>query len=102
MLSDPSLSGCPLTCVVKATNAFLCNVQPSPLSNFGFLFAYFQTTSDVTTRGCDFSCPGRPTTARNCSIRGNDGLPVELMEFSVERTESAEGESEQPEADESG
>ena len=83
-------SACPATCIVAGTtNADTCYVAFNSL-----LVAGFTTLNDTSEMGCDFSCPGQTVSQQNCSIRGADGLPVELMEFSVESEEAAAEKSE--------
>ena len=75
-------SGCPLTCSVTNTNALACQAPTAAMTRLG---GGFLPITDITARGCDFNCGGV-----QCSVRGADGLPVELMEFSVEPDESAD------------
>jgi len=62
-------------CVITMTNAPACAVM-----NPATLYAFFLTGTDTLTMGCDFDCGTRG----KCSIRGTDGLPVELMSFGLE------------------
>lgn len=68
-----SFSGvnCGSNCVVSAVNAAGCGAYGDTLS------ATFLTSTENVTRGCDFDCGARG----KCSIRGGDGLPVELLAF---------------------
>jgi len=61
----------------------LCDVVVDP-GVAAVLFVGFAATShNITGNGCTFNCAGG-----TCRVRGGDALPVELMEFSVEGTES--------------
>ena len=63
--------------VPTGTNAFQCNgFYP------GFAVAIFTTATPLTTRGCDFTIPAAGGV--QCSIRGVDGLPVELLDFAID------------------
>ncbi len=65
---------CHTGCAVTKTNAGLCEILASTLR------AEFTIASDTSAMGCDFNCGAKG----KCSIRGGDGLPVELMHFGVE------------------
>jgi len=59
-----------------------CATQASAMGNVlaaRFGTGYFSNTS----KECVFTCPGG-----TCTIRGGDGLPVELMEFAIEETDT--------------
>ena len=62
----------------KSGNAFACIVGPNELIA-SFLDSPGSNT-DTTMKYCNFMCGVRG----NCTIRGGDGLPVELMRFGVE------------------
>lgn len=66
---------CAVNCNVSMTNALACQVMPGSR-----LFAAFNNSTDTTGMGCDFDCGTRG----KCTIRGADGLPVELLRFGVE------------------
>jgi len=70
-------------------NGLDCGVGCGVLRIFGGGGGFCRVTGDTilanfdtytTMVGCDFSCGARG----KCTIRGGDGLPVELMEFSVD------------------
>ncbi len=60
-------------CTPTATNAYGCSTGSG-------IIAVFNLATNTAAMGCDFDCPGKG----QCSIRGDDGLPVELMHFGVE------------------
>lgn len=78
-MNTRSFGGCPTTCAPTGSNIYLCQ-QAGP-----YLLAHFSmSTSDTTMRGCDFFCAGQTALMQHCSIRGGDGLPVELLSFGVD------------------
>ena len=88
-----SFVNCPTYSCVSGVCAVTCSAPTSsrvaPLTS---------PTSDTPGMGCDFSCPLLPLSQRNCSIRGGDGLPVELMDFTIE-DDNPPSEEEKPDSD---
>jgi hypothetical protein len=81
----------PYNCGTTMMNALFCN--PTAMTNTSFLHA--SALAATMTPSCAWVCTGTGGgTCATVTIDGNDGLPVELMEFSVEDEEVAEAEGE--------
>lgn len=99
-----------IICVLNSSMSAQCNLPSSFFAGMNSaMFSLVATRTMTPSPTCMWQCGlgaggNMLSPPALCSITASTAnqLPVELMEFSVERTESAEGESEQPEADESG
>lgn len=65
---------CGLGCNATVVQASMCDAVSVQLA------AHFQFSTDDTLHYCNFDCGARG----KCSIRGGDGLPVELIGFGVD------------------
>lgn len=66
-----------------------CSAVKNPLGFLAGAYALFPSpAANMTSNGCVFICAAG---AAPCTVRGGDGLPVELMAFSVEPVEEADG-----------
>ena len=76
----------------------ICTVYNIP-PDISLVVEFTAPSANVTGNGCVFVCQNGI-----CTVRGGDGLPVELMEFSIEDGETGSPEDEvfPPEDDDSG
>ena len=80
--------GCGTNKIGSNTSNFTCHVN-SPVSGSAYYarlsVRFNNATSNTTGRRCEFACGNG-----SCVMQGGDGLPVELMEFSIGEGEFSE------------
>ncbi len=75
-------AGCTATKFGPSTLDFSCKIYRTYFTSsmfYALLGLGVTPSANNTSNGCNFHCP-----SGSCTVRGSDGLPVELMEFAVE------------------
>ncbi len=82
---------------MASPNPIGTNAQGCTGDSTGLAVANFLPGSNMTTRGCDFTIPAAGGV--QCSIRGLDGLPVELLDFAIDDDVSGAAEENKPDTE---